>query len=112
MAVEFCPNCGNLLRLGRSKEGKPMLLCKCGYIKEAAMEPKKKTFDEHAKKKLIKKTVILETTNQQTYPTTEIECPKCGNMTAEYFQEQTRSADEPATTFYRCIKCNHRWRKY
>lgn len=112
MAVEFCPDCGNLLRLDRNSEGKPILKCKCGFIKDTNLEPKKKSFSDVDKKKLIKKTVIIDNTSQQTYPTTEIECPKCGNMVAEYFQQQTRSADEPPTTFYRCIKCNHRWRKY
>ena len=41
-----------------------------------------------------------------------IECPKCGNMEAYAWQMQTRSADEGATTFYRCTKCGHSWREY
>ncbi|KFD47173.1 hypothetical protein M514_11942 [Trichuris suis] len=39
-------------------------------------------------------------------------CPKCGHDTAYFMQLQTRSADEPMTTFYRCANnaCAHRWR--
>ena len=38
-------------------------------------------------------------------------CPKCQHRGA-YFQEiQTRSADEPATLFFRCVKCAHNWKE-
>ncbi|MFX1287916.1 MAG: transcription factor S, partial [Promethearchaeota archaeon] len=26
--------------------------------------------------------------------------------------EQTRSADEPSTSFFRCLECKHTWREY
>ena len=40
------------------------------------------------------------------------ECPDCGHKKAFFMQIQTRSADEPMTTFYKCcdMKCGHRWR--
>lgn len=39
-------------------------------------------------------------------------CPKCAHGRAFFMQIQTRSADEPMTTFYKCcdMKCGHRWR--
>ncbi|KAG7265882.1 hypothetical protein CRUP_016145 [Coryphaenoides rupestris] len=39
-------------------------------------------------------------------------CPKCGHLRAYFMQIQTRSADEPMTTFYKCCnaQCGHRWR--
>lgn len=39
-------------------------------------------------------------------------CPKCGHPRAYFMQLQTRSADEPMTTFYKCCsaRCGHRWR--
>ncbi|MHA1339035.1 MAG: transcription factor S [Promethearchaeota archaeon] len=112
MDIEFCPECGNLLRLGRTKEGKVVLRCGCGYSKPYTGNTKKKKFSEYRKKQLAKKTLVINKVGEATNPTTTIECPKCGYMTAEYFQMQTRSADEPPTTFYRCLKCNNRWRKY
>ena len=39
-------------------------------------------------------------------------CPKCSYKEAETWQEQTRSADEPSTTFFRCLKCRFTWREY
>jgi len=110
--IEFCPNCGNLLRLGKGEDGQSVLKCGCGYSKPYTKTSNKKNISEIQKKKLMKKTLVLEKLEGDSYPTTSIECPKCGNETAEYFQLQTRSADEPATTFYRCTKCNYRWRKY
>ncbi len=45
-------------------------------------------------------------------PKTRVICPECGHTEAYYNIRQTRSADEPSTTFYRCCKCNHSWREY
>lgn len=42
---------------------------------------------------------------------TEIPCPKCSHRKAFFHQMQTRSADEPMTTFYRCASCGHQWRE-
>ncbi len=39
MALQFCPKCGSLLRPGKTKDGKNILKCSCGYkssSKEAA----------------------------------------------------------------------------
>jgi len=37
-------------------------------------------------------------------------CHKCGKNETTYFQLQTRSADEPMTTFVTCITCGNHWR--
>lgn len=37
-------------------------------------------------------------------------CRKCKNNQCTYYQMQTRSADEPMTTFCQCICCGNRWR--
>lgn len=42
---------------------------------------------------------------------TKTPCPKCGHPKAFFFQMQTRSADEPMTTFYRCAGCAHQWKE-
>ena len=37
-------------------------------------------------------------------------CGKCKKRVCTYFQLQTRSADEPMTTFVTCLKCGNRWK--
>jgi transcription elongation factor S-II len=37
-------------------------------------------------------------------------CGKCKKRRCTYYQMQTRSADEPMTTFVKCVECGHRWK--
>ena len=37
-------------------------------------------------------------------------CGKCKKNNCTYFQMQTRSADEPMTTFVTCLECFNRWK--
>lgn len=37
-------------------------------------------------------------------------CRKCKSKNCSYYQLQTRSADEPMTTFVTCISCGNRWK--
>ncbi len=37
-------------------------------------------------------------------------CNKCKSMKTTYYQMQTRSADEPMTTFVTCMNCNTKWK--
>jgi len=41
---------------------------------------------------------------------TELQCPKCKKKNVNYAQAQTRSADEPMTTFCNCQMCGHNWK--
>ena len=41
---------------------------------------------------------------------TEI-CKKCKNQQIYFYQKQTRSSDEPMTTFYTCQSCGNRWKE-
>jgi transcription elongation factor S-II len=37
-------------------------------------------------------------------------CGKCHKRNCTYFQMQTRSSDEPMTTFVTCLECSNRWK--
>jgi transcription elongation factor S-II len=37
-------------------------------------------------------------------------CRKCKSKKCSYYQLQTRSADEPMTTFVSCLDCGNRWK--
>ncbi|KAH7829580.1 putative transcription factor S [Monocercomonoides exilis] len=47
----------------------------------------------------------------QAATTNLAQCPRCGHNEAYHFEMQTRSADEPATHFYKCVKCKLNWRE-
>lgn len=38
-------------------------------------------------------------------------CKKCKKKNIEHTESQMRSSDEPATQFYHCYDCDHRWRE-
>lgn len=40
----------------------------------------------------------------------EFTCFKCQSNNCDYYQLQTRSADEPMTTFVSCLECGNRWK--
>ena len=42
--------------------------------------------------------------------TNEFKCYKCKKRQCTYYQLQTRSADEPMTTFVTCLICGNRWK--
>lgn len=39
-----------------------------------------------------------------------LQCSRCKQKKVSYSQAQTRSADEPMTTFCECTNCGHRWK--
>ena len=42
--------------------------------------------------------------------TNQFQCGKCRQRKCTYYQMQTRSADEPMTTFVTCTNCQNRWK--
>jgi len=104
--LKFCPKCE--VKLKKSISG---LQCsKCGYTEGQEVKNTKKVVDEQEPNKELN--VFEENEGDESLPTIKIECEKCGNDEAVWWMLQTRSADEPTTQFYRCIKCRHTWRNY
>lgn len=48
--------------------------------------------------------------NGQQLTTGMFTCGKCKGNKTTYFQMQTRSSDEPMTTFVTCLTCGNRWK--
>jgi transcription elongation factor S-II len=46
----------------------------------------------------------------KTGASAEFKCSKCKKRETNYYQVQTRSADEPMTTFVTCLNCGNHWR--
>ncbi|CAA2978474.1 transcription elongation factor TFIIS-like [Olea europaea subsp. europaea] len=42
--------------------------------------------------------------------TDQFTCGRCKKKETTYYQMQTRSADEPMTTYVTCVNCNNRWK--
>ena len=50
-------------------------------------------------------------TQKPVHSATDIfKCGKCKQRKTTYYQMQTRSADEPMTTFVTCLVCENRWK--
>ena len=107
--MQFCPKCKAMMKPEEDeKTGEVELVCpNCGY-REGAEEEAHITTEEQEKTDDV--AVLDEKTT--ALPVTENECPKCHNPKAYWWIEQTRSADEAPTRFYRCTKCGHTWREY
>lgn len=57
-----------------------------------------------------KKKLELLSKENNVQGTSMFKCGKCKLNNCTYFQLQTRSADEPMTTFVTCLNCNNRWK--
>lgn len=42
--------------------------------------------------------------------TNQFKCNRCGKNECTYYQMQTRSADEPMTTYVTCVNCENHWK--
>jgi transcription elongation factor S-II len=62
----------------------------------------------HIEKKMKRDKIKYET--KIAAATDTFTCGKCKSNECTYYQMQTRSADEPMTTFVTCINCGNRWK--
>ncbi|CAM9827454.1 unnamed protein product [Chrysoparadoxa australica] len=106
----FCPTCHNLLMVeSTTPGGRGQRFCcqTCPYIHYLGKGGKV------AKKlKLVKKGLDDILGGEEAWTNvdkTETKCPACDHGEAFFNQIQLRSADEPMTTFYKCVKCKHQW---
>ncbi|EEC01389.1 RNA polymerase III, partial [Ixodes scapularis] len=105
----FCPTCANILIVEQGLECFRFACNTCPYVHniKAKMSnrkyPRLKDVDD----------VLGGAAAWENVDSTEEKCPKCGHERAYFMQIQTRSADEPMTTFYKCCNqlCGHQWRE-
>jgi transcription elongation factor S-II len=53
---------------------------------------------------------VAMTAKEEKSISTTLQCGKCRAKKVSYSQAQTRSADEPMTTFCECLNCGNRWK--
>lgn len=68
--------------------------------------PYAKTMEDRIIKDLRKAYLANEVKNQEGFFT----CNRCKSKKTSYYQLQTRSADEPMTTFVTCLNCDKNWK--
>lgn len=102
----FCPKCGAIL-VPKKVNNKRVMACSCGYVNRNIVRA---TITEENSEN-VRKVEIIEQ-ELETLPKIDVECPKCKHKTAYYWTQQTRSADEGETKFFKCEKCKHIWRDY
>ncbi len=106
-AIEFCEKCGSIMVPVKKGKSSYIKCRSCG--REMRKEIKNLRIVEEKPK--IKGVVVIEK-NTTLLPMTDKECPKCEHDRAYWWMQQTRSADEPPTQFFRCEKCKYTWREY
>ena len=85
---------------------KSLLPHNLAFMTHIEMKPKKweKLIEEKIQRDKHKYEIRMEAA------TDTFTCRKCKSKKCTYYQMQTRSADEPMTTYVSCIDCGNRWK--
>ena len=89
----------------KMENGKRKLVCGCGHAQSGEIKLTEASKVKTQKVEVVEKEATINTI-------VDAECSKCGLGKAEYWEIQTRSADEPPTRFHKCMTCGHTWREY
>jgi len=73
---------------------------KIAYLRPDELNPSKY-------EKILKKKEIIEFKKKNKASTDAYKCSKCKKRKCTVMEKQTRSGDEPATTFVTCLECGH-----
>jgi len=79
---------------------------KFAFLTHQEMKPEK--WDKYIDAKIKRDKYKFE--NNMEACTDAFTCRQCKSNKCSYYQMQTRSADEPMTTFVSCIMCGARWK--
>jgi transcription elongation factor S-II len=96
----------------KNKRLKTRIKAKEFDTKKLAFMSPQYTFPEHWKEledEKERRDKILYETRTET-ATDMFKCGRCKERKCSYYEMQTRSADEPMTTFITCLNCGKRWK--
>ncbi len=103
--MRFCPRCGNLLLVDGETGGMQFCCPTCPYKHDI----KAKFMSDVVLKQKEVDDILGGASAWENVDRTEARCPYCSFGNAFFMQIQIRSADEPMTTFYRCVQCTKQW---
>ncbi|KAK9820401.1 hypothetical protein WJX72_009980 [[Myrmecia] bisecta] len=106
--ITYCPTCANMLLVEHDGSEDMRYYCSsCPYI--------------YVLDRKIQKHIVLHTKEVddvlggddawKNVAKTDATCPQCSGTQAFFMEIQIRSADEPATLFFKCVQCRHQWRE-
>ncbi|KAI0897369.1 hypothetical protein F4806DRAFT_398082 [Annulohypoxylon nitens] len=107
----FCPECSNILTVSVSPEsGRNRLECRTCPYQHAISET---LYGRKYFKKKEREDVFGGEGAWDNADKTKVQCnnSSCSGQEAAFYQIQIRSADEPMTSFFKCMTCGHRWRE-
>jgi len=119
--VHWCPNCGNHLTVQRSQLTTSEVPedDEYGYSFICRTCPYEFIVDKEYYNRRLSRVKLVddimggasawENVDQTAVPMCQNK--QCGSTKAYYRQMQIRSADEPMTTFYKCVDCGTQWRE-
>lgn len=121
--MDFCEDCDSLLQPKKHPEsGEVLSYCPdCEEFKDGEVSnPGTIAIPNEAREDIENdpeggRMLILEDDDNRTVgrPSKEMYCPNCqSNEDVEYWEIQTRSADESPTRFFKCLTCEKQWREY
>ncbi|KAJ1652613.1 transcription elongation factor TFIIS [Dispira simplex] len=79
----------------------------CSMLKEEMASEERRAEDLRIQEENLFK---ARTVGPMAAETDQFMCGRCKQRKCTYFQMQTRSADEPMTTFVTCTNCQNRWK--
>jgi transcription factor S len=96
--MEFCPKCGAILMMKKTKAGCP----RCSYVAKGKVNMEMK---EEVKEQVL--VAVVDEKQGEVHPITEFKCRACGHGKAYFWIRQMRAGDEPESKFYKCVKCKN-----
>ncbi|ORX35700.1 hypothetical protein BD324DRAFT_631301 [Kockovaella imperatae] len=114
-ALKFCGECNNLLYPKSDNNSKILLYqCRnCNYSENAVPEPGMAPCVYKHDLLTVAREQAGETKDLETDPTlqrSDIQCPRCFNNGAVFFQDQARRITTNMTLFFSCVNCKFLFR--
>ncbi|WP_435319202.1 transcription factor S [Haloarchaeobius sp. TZWSO28] len=106
--MQFCDDCGSMMKA----QGDEWVCASCGATEARNRDDEADFVSTEAQTD----SEVIETEENAEFegkPTaTDVTCDNCGTQKAWYYIQQTASADEPPTRFFKCTECGKKWRGY
>ncbi|EQB60899.1 rna polymerase iii subunit c11 [Vairimorpha apis BRL 01] len=102
----FCPLCTNILYIDKPNTITTFFCNSCPYQFKIS-----NTLSKTMNNRVMEIDKILGEDEYKYASTCNKNCIKCDSDKALFMELQTRSADEPMTIFYECIKCKANWKE-